>query len=99
MPSLTNNKNNIEESINQQIITQTERLIIREFQVLDIEALAQILAKPEVMQFSLDGVLSSKQTAVKIQSFLDSYQKYGLWKIRSNSSSKWTFNWLLRDCG
>jgi RimJ/RimL family protein N-acetyltransferase len=80
IPSLATSENSIDGSLNEKIITQTERLIIREFQVLDIEALAQILAKPEVMQFSLDGVLSNKQTAVKIQSFLDSYQKNGYGK-------------------
>jgi RimJ/RimL family protein N-acetyltransferase len=80
IPSLATSQNSIDGSLNEKIITQTERLIIREFQVLDIEALAQILAKPEVMQFSLDGVLSTKQTAVKIQSFLDSYQKNGYGK-------------------
>ena len=65
----------------EKIITQTKRLIIREFQVSDIEPLAKILAKPEVMQFfSPTGALSTKQTAVKIQSFLDSYQKHGYGK-------------------
>ncbi|WP_232435733.1 GNAT family N-acetyltransferase [Rivularia sp. PCC 7116] len=70
-----------ESYIDEKIITQTKRLIIREFQVLDIEALAEILAKPEVMQFSSPtGALSHKQTMVKLQSFLDSYQKYGYGK-------------------
>ena len=94
IPSL--DKNNIDGSMNEKIITQTKRLIIREFQVLDIEALAQILAKPEVMQFSLDGVLSTKQTAVKIQSFLDSYQKngYGKWAVIDRQSGR-----LIGYCG
>jgi RimJ/RimL family protein N-acetyltransferase len=92
LPSLETIQNNI----NEKIIAQTERLIIREFQVLDIEALAQILAKPEVMQFSLDGVLSTKQTAVKIQSFLDSYQKngYGKWALIDRQSGR-----LIGYCG
>ena len=87
------NKNN---QTNEKIITQTERLIIREFQVLDIEALAQIFAKPEVMQFSPTGVLSTKQTAVKIQSFLDSYQKkgYGKWAVIHRESGR-----LIGYCG
>ena len=72
LPSL--NTNSITD---EKIITQTEHLIIREFQVLDIEPLAKILAKAEVMRFSPTGVLSTKQTAVKIQRFLDSYQKNG----------------------
>lgn len=76
LPSLKTNS-----ITDEKIITQTERLIIREFQVLDIEPLAKILAKPEVMQFfSPTGPLSTKQTAVKIQSFLDSYQKNGYGK-------------------
>ena len=92
LPGLATTKNNIDEKI----ITQTERLIIREFQVLDIEELAQILVKPEVMQFSLTGVLSTKQTAVKIQSFLDSYQKngYGKWAVMHRQSGR-----LIGYCG
>ncbi len=90
--SLATTKNDIEEKI----ITQTERLIIREFQVSDIEALAQILAKPEVMQFSPSGILSYKQTAVKVQSFLDSYQKqgYGKWAVIYRESGR-----LIGYCG
>ena len=77
LPSLEITQNNM----NEKVIVQTKRLIIREFQVTDIEALAKILAKPEVMLFfSPTGALSTKQTAVKIQSFLDSYQKYGYGK-------------------
>ncbi|MBV6627842.1 MAG: GNAT family N-acetyltransferase [Rivularia sp. (in: Bacteria)] len=92
IPSLAKAESYIEEKI----ITQTKRLIIREFQVLDIEALAKILAKPEVMQFSLDGVFSTKQTAVKIQSFLDSYQKfgYGKWAVIHRQSGR-----LIGYCG
>ncbi len=92
LPSLETIQNNI----NEKIIVQTERLIIREFQVSDIEALAQIMAKPEVMQFSLAGVLSTKQTAVKIQSFLDSYQKYGYgkWAVIHRQSNR-----LIGYCG
>ena len=91
LPSLETQYN-----INEKMITQTERLIIREFQVSDIEALAQILAKPEVMQFSIDGVFSTKQTAVKLQSFLDSYQKngYGKWAVIHRQSGR-----LIGYCG
>ncbi|MEO0841987.1 MAG: GNAT family N-acetyltransferase [Cyanobacteria bacterium J06643_5] len=90
LPSLTTTAINEEK-----IITQTERLIIREFQVLDIEPLAEILAKPEVMQF-FTGVLSTKQTAVKLQGFLDSYQKhgYGKWAIIHRQSGR-----LIGYCG
>ena len=80
----------------EKIITQTERLIIREFQILDIEPLAKILAKPEVMRFSTTGVLSTKQTTVKIQSFLDSYQKngYGTYALIHHQSKR-----LIGYCG
>ncbi|MGB3651083.1 MAG: M50 family metallopeptidase [Rivularia sp. (in: cyanobacteria)] len=93
---LTTSGNNFDGSMNEKIITQTERLIIREFQILDIEALAQILVKPEVMQFSATGVLSTKQTAVRIQSFLDSYQKnnYGKWAVIHRESGR-----LIGYCG
>lgn len=62
------------------IILETERLIIREFTPSDVEALSQILAKPEVMLFSPTGTLSPEQTSLKIQSFIDSYQNYGYGK-------------------
>ena len=93
---LTTSGNNFDGSLNEKIVIQTERLIIREFQVLDIEALAQIMAKAEVMQYSLDGVLSTKKTAVKIQSFLDSYQKngYGKWAVIHRESAR-----LIGYCG
>jgi RimJ/RimL family protein N-acetyltransferase len=96
IPDLTISKNNFDGSLNEKIVTQTERLIIREFQVFDIEALAQILAKPEVMQFSPTGVLSTKKTAVRIQSFLDSYQKngYGKWAVIHRQSGS-----LIGYCG
>ena len=91
LPSLETQYN-----INEKMITQTESLIIREFQVSDIEALAKILAKPEVMQFSIDGVFSTKKTAVKLQSFLDSYQKngYGKWAVIHRQSGR-----LIGYCG
>ena len=93
---LTTSGNNFDGSLNEKIVIQTKRLIIREFQVLDIEALAQIMAKAEVMQYSLDGVLSTKKTAVKIQSFLDSYQKngYGKWAVIHRESAR-----LIGYCG
>ncbi len=94
IPSL--DKNNIDGSMNEKIIIQTERLIIREFQVFDIEPLAQIMAKPEVMQFSPTGVLSTKKTAVRIQSFIDSYQTngYGKWAVIHRENKR-----LIGYCG
>ncbi len=92
IPRIETTKNHFDEKI----ISQTERLIIREFQVLDIEALAHILAKSEVIQFSSTGVLSTKQTMVRIQTFLDSYQKngYGKWAIIHRESGR-----LIGYCG
>jgi RimJ/RimL family protein N-acetyltransferase len=64
----------------ERIITNTERLIIREFVESDVDALFRILSQPEVMQFSLTGALSFEMSTPKMQSFIDSYQEYGYGK-------------------
>ncbi len=62
------------------IIINTERMVLREFVKSDVDALFQILAQPEVMQFSPTGALSFDMSAAKMQSFIDSYQEYGYGK-------------------
>jgi hypothetical protein len=44
------------------IIAETPRVVIRYFCTEDLANLAPILANPEVMKYSLAGVLSSNQT-------------------------------------
>ncbi len=81
---------------NEKIITQTERLIIRQFQDSDLEALAQILGKPEVMKFSPVGELSKEMTRIRMQGYIDSYEKhgYGKWAVIHRESGR-----LIGYCG
>jgi [ribosomal protein S5]-alanine N-acetyltransferase len=59
---------------------ETPRLLLREFQRSDVDALAPILADPLVMKFSPTGALSIAQTRVKIEGFIACYQDYGFGK-------------------
>jgi [ribosomal protein S5]-alanine N-acetyltransferase len=61
-------------------IAETSRLILREFQREDYRELASILAKTNVMRFSLNGCLTVSQTQEKIAGFIDSYSRYGFGK-------------------
>lgn len=59
---------------------KTQRLILRDFQQKDLDALAPIMANPQVMQFSPTGTLSVSQTKEKIDSFLNLYKVFGFGK-------------------
>lgn len=63
-----------------QMWIETQRLILREFQREDLQALAPILADSQVMQFSPTGVLAIAQTQEKIESFIASYKNFGFGK-------------------
>jgi RimJ/RimL family protein N-acetyltransferase len=75
---------------------ETQRLILREFQLEDVQQLAPILANPRVMEFSSTGILSVLKTQAKIQDFLASYRQYGFgkWAISFKQS-----NQLIGYCG
>lgn len=75
---------------------ETERLILRKFQLSDLQGLASILANPLVMEFSPTGVLSTQQTLEKIQSFRTSYDTHGFgkWAILLKTSQE-----LIGYCG
>ncbi|BAZ00420.1 putative acetyltransferase [Tolypothrix tenuis PCC 7101] len=75
---------------------ETKRLILREFQPQDLHQLAPILANPQVMKFSLTGILSSVQTQEKIDSFITSYKAFGFgkWAVIYKES-----NQLIGYCG
>ncbi|BAY34464.1 putative acetyltransferase [Nostoc carneum NIES-2107] len=75
---------------------ETKRLILREFQPQDLHQLAPILANPQVMKFSLTGILSSVQTQEKINSFITSYKTFGFgkWAVIYKES-----NQLIGYCG
>ncbi|MBE9109633.1 GNAT family N-acetyltransferase [Nodosilinea sp. LEGE 07298] len=59
---------------------ETERLILRDFALEDVQKLALILGDPRVMQFSPQGILSTAETQTKIEEFIDSYQRQGFGK-------------------
>jgi len=67
---------------------ETERLILREFKTSDLQALAPMLANPRVRKFLPTGILSTRQTAAKINDFMTSYRIYGYgkWAIRFKGS-------------
>jgi [ribosomal protein S5]-alanine N-acetyltransferase len=59
---------------------ETDRLILREFQATDLQALAPILADPKVMQFSPTGANSVEQVKKRIEDFMASYKALGFGK-------------------
>jgi ribosomal-protein-alanine N-acetyltransferase len=75
---------------------ETHRLILRKFQLEDVQQLAPILANPRVMKFSSTGILSVLETQAKIQGFIASYRQYGFgkWAITFKES-----NQLIGYCG
>lgn len=79
-----------------QAIIETPRLIIREFTMSDVDDLAYILNKPEVMHFSRTGAISTEETAIKIKSYINSYQQhgYGKWAVIHRNTGK-----LIGYCG
>ena len=65
------------------IATATPRLLLRELTPDDIDALAPILADPEVMRFSLSGPETREQTAAFITWCQEQYARsgFGLWAV------------------
>jgi RimJ/RimL family protein N-acetyltransferase len=59
------------------IIAETPRIVIRYFCPDDFADLAPILANPEVMKYSLSGVLTSDRTRNFIQKMLCRYESEG----------------------
>jgi RimJ/RimL family protein N-acetyltransferase len=92
---LQNNSTELSRSANSMKL-ETQRLILREFQLKDVPELAPILADPQVIQFSPTGVLSVAQTQAKIENFITAYQKFGFgkWAIILKES-----NTLIGYCG
>lgn len=57
---------------------ETERLILREFTIDDLDAFALLMADPEVMRFSLNGPMNKEQAKEYFQKrILDHYSHYG----------------------
>ena len=65
------------------VATTTPRLLLREFTPDDVDALAPILADPEVMRFSLSGPETREQTASFITWCREQYASsgFGLWAV------------------
>ena len=74
----------------------TQRLILRNLTREDAPALAHILGDPEVMRFSVRGVMSERDTRAFIEHCQASYQTqgFGPWAVIERSSST-----LLGFCG
>ncbi|NJM18205.1 MAG: GNAT family N-acetyltransferase [Richelia sp. SM1_7_0] len=75
---------------------ETVRLILREFQREDLQALAPILADPKVMKFSPTGVSSVEQVQERIEGFIACYNEFGFgkWAVILKESKQ-----LLGYCG
>lgn len=78
------------------LVTETERVKIREFESHDVQALSKILSDPDVMEFSSKGPLNEADTTGFIEWCIKSYQKYGYgqWAVIEKESGK-----LIGCCG
>lgn len=57
---------------------ETERLILREFTLSDLDVFAWLVADPEVMRFSLKGPMNKEQAGEYLQKrILEHYSQYG----------------------
>ncbi|SCA64181.1 hypothetical protein SCG7086_CL_00080 [Chlamydiales bacterium SCGC AG-110-P3] len=59
----------------------TDRLLIREFSESDLIDLVQVLADPQVMEFSVSGALTEEEVKFKLQDQILAHYKahgYGL---------------------
>ena len=72
-------------------VIETERIILRELDDLDLNALAEIYADPEVMRFVGNGsVLNREQTAKSISNWKKYYErfKFGNWATVEKDTSE-----------
>ncbi|MFN2362458.1 MAG: GNAT family N-acetyltransferase [Marinobacter sp.] len=65
------------------VIAETSRVLLREFSLDDVGALAEILGDPDVMEFSAKGPCTEDNTRQYINWCLDSYRDHGFgqWAI------------------
>lgn len=70
------------------VIAETPRLLLREFTLNDVAALAEILIDPEVMEFSTNGPCTEDDTRKFIDGCLESYREHGFgqWGIVDSPS-------------
>ncbi|MEE4665934.1 GNAT family N-acetyltransferase [Pseudomonas alliivorans] len=57
--------------------TRTDRLVLRDFEVADVPALAGILCDPHVMRYSVRGVLSEQATGEFVRNCMHAYSADG----------------------
>ena len=58
-------------------ITETERLILRRFTLDDVADMTLFMGDPEVMKYSVSGVMSFEQTQQFIERIIATYQRRG----------------------
>jgi len=77
-------------------IIETERLIIREFNMRDIDSLSIILLDQEVMKYSFRHINSLNDIESYIENCLNNYKKYrfGQWAVINKKNSQ-----LIGICG
>jgi len=67
------------------MLIETERLILREFELSDLDDFAAIMANPEVMRFSISGPWNPEQTKRFLESCLVDYSEerwgFGRWAV------------------
>jgi len=73
------------------VITETERLVIREFEFADLEDLYSLMSDRKVMRFSPFGVLDKKKTKKMLLEFMKSYRENGFGRWALNDKEKGDF--------
>jgi [ribosomal protein S5]-alanine N-acetyltransferase len=71
------------------IVLETERLILRPLVVDDLDALARLYADPEVRRFFPEGTLTREETLEELEWIIDVYYArygYGLWATVSKET-------------
>ncbi|MET0126166.1 MAG: GNAT family N-acetyltransferase [Pseudomonas caspiana] len=76
--------------MNTEVVLQTKRMILRELSGADVPPMAQILSDPEVMRYSVRGVLSESATAEFVDWSCQSYALHGLgpWAVVEKASGE-----------
>lgn len=71
-------------------ITETERLILRRFTLDDVADMTLVMGDPEVMKYSVSGVMSFEQTRQFLERILATYQcrGFGLWAVEYKATGR-----------
>lgn len=75
---------------------ETDRLILRQFTLQDIDRLYQFYKNPEVMKYVGKGIITRAETEMKILTMISHWQKYnfGMWAVVDKSDNK-----MIGRCG